>query len=146
MTGLGTMAEMMTVHEAKLVRVDTDLPDDQLALIGCGVTTGAGAALWTARVIRAPVWPSSAVAASGCQRCKVRSSAAPARSSPSTRSRPTRTALKLGATHVVDPGEGDAVEQIRSLTAGRGAEYTFEVVGLLETMRQAYDAAAKAGR
>jgi S-(hydroxymethyl)glutathione dehydrogenase/alcohol dehydrogenase len=54
-------------------------------------------------------------------------------------------AMQLGATHVVDPNEGDAVEQVKALTGGRGAEYTFEVVGLLETMRQTYDAAAMGG-
>ena len=48
--GLGTMAEEMTVNEASLVKVETDLPFDQLALVGCGVTTGVGAALWTTRV------------------------------------------------------------------------------------------------
>ncbi|HEV3227536.1 MAG TPA: alcohol dehydrogenase catalytic domain-containing protein, partial [Acidimicrobiales bacterium] len=45
MTGLGTFADVMTTGEASLVKVDTDLPAEQLALIGCGVTTGVGAAL-----------------------------------------------------------------------------------------------------
>ena len=49
MTGLGTFAEMMTVQRMSVVKVETDLPDEQLALIGCGVTTGVGAALNTAR-------------------------------------------------------------------------------------------------
>src|SRR5256884_9600865 len=61
MTGLGTFAEAMTVDEASVVKVDTDLPDAQLALIGCGVTTGVGAALNTARVK-----PGSSVAVLGC--------------------------------------------------------------------------------
>ncbi|MHB8671225.1 MAG: alcohol dehydrogenase catalytic domain-containing protein, partial [Acidimicrobiales bacterium] len=59
--GLGTFAEEMTVDEASLVKVDTELPDEQLALIGCGVTTGVGAALNTARVV-----PGSSVAVIGC--------------------------------------------------------------------------------
>ncbi len=50
MTGLGTFAEMMTVAQHSVVKVESDLPDEQLALIGCGVTTGVGAALNTARV------------------------------------------------------------------------------------------------
>jgi S-(hydroxymethyl)glutathione dehydrogenase/alcohol dehydrogenase len=45
MTGLGTFAEMMTVSQHSVVKVESDLPDEQLALIGCGVTTGVGAAL-----------------------------------------------------------------------------------------------------
>ena len=50
MTGLGTFAETMTCNESSIVKVETDLPDEQLALIGCGVTTGVGAALNTAGV------------------------------------------------------------------------------------------------
>src|SRR5262245_30230210 len=50
MTGLGTFSDVMTVDESSVVKVDTDLPDAQLALIGCGVTTGVGAALNTAKV------------------------------------------------------------------------------------------------
>src|SRR5207253_8345717 len=50
MTGLGTFAEAMTVDEVSVVKVETDLPDAQLALIGCGGTTGVGAALNTAKV------------------------------------------------------------------------------------------------
>ncbi|MDT5233028.1 MAG: S-(hydroxymethyl)glutathione dehydrogenase / alcohol dehydrogenase, partial [Mycobacterium sp.] len=47
---LGTFAEQIIVHEASVVAVRTDLPDEQLALIGCGVTTGVCAALNTASV------------------------------------------------------------------------------------------------
>ena len=50
MTGLGTFAETMTCDQSSIVKIDTDVPDDQLALIGCGVTTGVGAALNTAGV------------------------------------------------------------------------------------------------
>ena len=61
MTGLGTFSDVMTCDEISLVKVETDLPDEQLALIGCGVTTGVGAALNTARVE-----PGSTVAVIGC--------------------------------------------------------------------------------
>src|SRR5256714_14276462 len=61
MTGLGTFAEAMTCSEQSIVKVNTSLPDEQLALIGCGVTTGVGAALNTARV-----QPGTTVAVIGC--------------------------------------------------------------------------------
>ena len=61
MTGLGTFSDVMTIDERSVVKVDTDLPAEQLALIGCGVTTGVGAALNTARVE-----PGSIVAVVGC--------------------------------------------------------------------------------
>jgi S-(hydroxymethyl)glutathione dehydrogenase/alcohol dehydrogenase len=146
MTGLGTMAEQMTVNQANLVRVETDLPDEHLALIGCGVTTGAGAAMWTARVE-----PGTSVAIFGCggvglsalQGAYIAGAAQIFAVDPFPAKR--AAAMQLGATHVVDPNDGDAVEQVKALTGGRGAEYTFEVVGLLETMRQTYDAAAMGG-
>ena len=49
MTGLGTFAEAMTCDQSSIVKINTSVTDDQLALIGCGVTTGVGAALNTAR-------------------------------------------------------------------------------------------------
>ena len=61
MLGLGTFADHAVLDERSLVKVQTDLPDEQLALIGCGVTTGVGAALNTAAVC-----PGSSVAVIGC--------------------------------------------------------------------------------
>ena len=61
MTGLGTFAEAMTCNEQSIVKVNTSVPDEQLALIGCGVTTGVGAALNTAEV-----QPGTTVAVIGC--------------------------------------------------------------------------------
>ena len=58
---LGAYAELMLVHEHSVVKVRDDVPFEVLALIGCGVTTGVGAALNTARVE-----PGSTVAVLGC--------------------------------------------------------------------------------
>ena len=51
----------------------------------------------------------------------------------------------LGATDVIRGDLSDAVEGIRTITAGRGADFTFEVVGSPDIMRQAYDAACRGG-
>src|SRR5215469_17820341 len=59
--GCGTFAEAMVVDEASVVPVQTSLQDDELALLGCGVTTGLGAALNTAGVT-----PGASVAVIGC--------------------------------------------------------------------------------
>jgi len=146
MSGLGAMAELMTVDESSLVKVDTDLPDDQLALVGCAVTTGIGAALWTARV-----QPGSSVAifgAGGVGLCTVLGAAIAGAAEiivvdPYPLKR--EAALSHGATRSVSPADGDPVEQIRACTAGRGADYTFEAIGLPATMRQAFDAACNGG-
>src|SRR5207245_10637525 len=61
MTGLGTFADQMTSAAMSVVKVETDLPDEQLALIGWGVTTGVGAALSPGQV-----QPGDTVAVLGC--------------------------------------------------------------------------------
>jgi S-(hydroxymethyl)glutathione dehydrogenase/alcohol dehydrogenase len=146
MTGLGTFGEAMTVDEASLVKVATDLPDEQLALIGCGVTTGVGAALNTARIV-----PGSSVAVIGCggvgqsviQGARIAGAARIIAVDPVELKR--KTSEQLGATDLVDPSVGDAVAQVQDLTGGRGADYAFEVIGLPETVQQAYAMARRGG-
>lgn len=144
--GCGTFAEEMVVHEASVVPVETDLPDAELALLGCGVTTGLGAALNTAAVS-----PGSSVAVIGCggvgqsviQGARIAGAALVVAVDPVGSRR--AAALALGATHAVDPADGDPVGQVRSLTGGRGADFTFEVVGRPELVTQAFDAARDEG-
>jgi len=146
MTGLGTFAEYMTCAEMSLVKIETDVPDEQLALIGCGVTTGVGAALNTARV-----QPGDTVAVIGCggvgqsviQGAKIAGASVIIAVDPVALKR--ESALGLGATHTVDPGEGDAVEQVKALTGGRGVDYAFEVIGMPSTVAQAFDMARAGG-
>jgi S-(hydroxymethyl)glutathione dehydrogenase/alcohol dehydrogenase len=146
MTGLGTFAEMMTVQRMSVVKVDSDLPDEQLALIGCGVTTGVGAALNTARVE-----PGSIVAVIGCggvgqaviQGARIAGAATIIAVDPVALKR--EHALQNGATDVVDPSEVDPVEAVRALSGGRGADYSFEVIGNAAIVRQALDATRPGG-
>ncbi|MFB4420776.1 Zn-dependent alcohol dehydrogenase [Streptomyces sp. QL37] len=144
--GCGSFAEAMVVDEASVVTVETDLPDDQLALLGCGVTTGLGAALNTARVR-----PGSSVAVIGCggvgqsvvQGARIAGAATIVAVDLSAGRR--TAALAAGATHAVDPAEGDSVEQVRILTRGRGVDHSFEAVGLPQLMVQAFDMARPEG-
>lgn len=144
--GCGSFAEAMVVDEASVVAVETDLPDEQLALLGCGVTTGLGAALNTARVR-----PGSSVAVIGCggvgqsvvQGARIAGAATIVAVDLSADRR--AAALSAGATHGVDPGDGDPVEQIRALTKGRGVDHSFEAVGLPQLMVQAFDMARAEG-
>ena len=119
------------VDENAAVAVRTDLPVKQLALIGCGVITGMGAALNTAKV-----QPGSTVAVVGLggigqsiiQGAKVAGASTIVAIDPLANKRDM--AARLGATHTVNPADGDVGEQVRSLTNGRGADYSFEAVGL----------------
>ena len=146
LAGLGTFAEMMTVDERALVPVETDLSAEELALIGCGVTTGAGAALWTAQVK-----PGSTVAVFGCggvgqfviQGARIAGAARIFAVDPVEMKR--TSAAQQGATDLIDPAAGDSVEQLRSATAGRGVDYAFEVTGDADVILQAYDAVRPRG-
>ena len=138
MANLSTYAEQMLVHENSLVKVDNDLPFEPLALIGCGVTTGLGAALNTARIE-----PGSTVAVFGCGGVGL-SIIQGARIGGAGRiiavdnvETKLGLALELGATEVIDASSGDVVEKILDMTNG-GVDYSFEAVGAKTTAEQAY--------
>ncbi|MFI1335280.1 Zn-dependent alcohol dehydrogenase [Streptomyces sp. NPDC020845] len=144
--GCGSFAEAMVVDEASVVAVRTDLPDEELALLGCGVTTGLGAALNTASV-----QPGSSVAVIGCggvgqsviQGARIAGASTIIAVDLSAGRR--EASLRVGATHAVDPADGDPVEQVRALTDGRGADHSFEAVGLPPLLVQAFDMARMEG-
>jgi S-(hydroxymethyl)glutathione dehydrogenase/alcohol dehydrogenase len=144
--GCGTFGEQMVVDEASVVAVQTDLPDEQLALLGCGVTTGVGAALNTAAVT-----PGSSVSVIGCggvgqsivQGARIAGAATIIAIDLDQGRRDA--ALKAGATHAIDPADGPALEQVRALTDGRGVDFSFEAVGHPDLIVQAVDLARAAG-
>jgi len=146
MSGLGTFAEEAVVERMSVVRVESDLPADQLALVGCAAMTGVGAALNTARIE-----PGSVVAVLGCggvgqfviQGARIAGAARIIAVDPVATKR--EKAQVNGATDVIDPTATDAVAAVKELTAGRGADYAFEVAMSGPTLRQAYDLCRNAG-
>jgi S-(hydroxymethyl)glutathione dehydrogenase / alcohol dehydrogenase len=144
--GCGSFAEAMVVDEASVVPVHTSLKDDELALLGCGVTTGLGAALNTAAVT-----PGASVAVIGCggvgqsviQGARIAGAAIIIAIDPVRARR--EGSVQAGATHTIDPNDSDPVAAVRELTQGRGADYGFEVVGRPELMVQAFDLTRTAG-
>jgi S-(hydroxymethyl)glutathione dehydrogenase/alcohol dehydrogenase len=145
MAQLASFAEQMLVPENALVKVRDEMPLDRAALIGCGVTTGLGAALYRARVEAG-----STCAVVGCggvglsiiQGCRI--AGANRIIAVDTQEWKLELARKVGATDAVDASTGDAVAQVKELTAG-GVDYGFEAVGLNATAREAYDMARKGG-
>ncbi len=137
-TGLGSFGEEMLVHQNALVKISPDMPLDRAALIGCGVTTGVGAVFRTAEVK-----PGSTVAVVGCGGVGISAvqgaHLAGARKIIAVDLEPRKLewASQLGATHTVNPADGDAVAQVRELTGG-GVDYSFECIGLKATAEQAY--------
>jgi S-(hydroxymethyl)glutathione dehydrogenase/alcohol dehydrogenase len=136
---LSAYAELMLVHENALVKIRDDMPLDRAALIGCGVTTGVGAALNTAKVV-----PGSAVAvfgAGGVGLSAIQGALiAGARMIIAVDVFENKLAMarQLGATHIVDASSRDAVAAIRDMTGG-GVDYSFEAIGLKETAEQCFD-------
>ncbi|WP_406182506.1 Zn-dependent alcohol dehydrogenase [Streptomyces sp. NBC_01006] len=142
--GTGTFAEEMVVPAACAVPIPDDLPYDIAALIGCGVTTGLGAAINTAKVEAG-----SSVAVIGCggvgisviQGAKVQGAAQIIAVDPVASRR--EAALRFGATEAVAPEAfGDAKNRI---TAGEGFDYVFEVVGKSATTHTAYEMTRRGG-
>ena len=140
MAFLSSYAEQMLVHEHSVVKVGDDVSFEALALIGCGVTTGVGAALNTARVE-----PGSTVAVLGCGGVGL-SVIQGARIAGALRIIAIDTvetklgmARDLGATDVIDASGGGVVEKVLSLTGSRGVDYAFEAIGTKETAEQAFE-------
>lgn len=142
--GTGTMAEETVVPVQGVVPIAADVPYDVAALIGCGVTTGVGAALNTAKVV-----PGSSVAVFGCggvgiaaiQGAKIAGAAEIV--AVDTVAGKLDDAKRFGATHAVEPGALDATSM--ELTGGDGFDYAFECIGLSQTIRAAYDAVRRGG-
>ena len=136
---LSAYAEKMLVHENALVRIRDDMPLDRAALIGCGVLTGVGAALRTARVepgSTVAVFGAGGVGLSAIQGARI----AGARMIIAVDMVESKlaTARELGATHIVDASSGDPVMKIREITNG-GVDYSFEAIGLKITGEQAFE-------
>ena len=133
MAGLGTFASYEVVPEVAAVPIDKDVPFPQAALVGCGVTTGVGAAINTAQVK-----PGTTVAVFGCGgvglNCIQGSSIAGATTiiAVDLLDNKLDLAKEFGATHTVDASRQDPVERIIELTGGQGAHYAFEAIGLVE--------------
>ncbi|MEW2388404.1 Zn-dependent alcohol dehydrogenase [Streptomyces venezuelae] len=142
--GTGTFAEEVVVDAGCAVPIPDDVPFDIAALIGCGVTTGLGAAINTADVAAG-----SSVAVIGCggvgisavQGARLKGAAQIVAVDPVASRR--ESALEFGATEAVSPDElADAKQRI---TAGEGFDYVFEVVGKSATARTAYETTRRGG-
>jgi len=138
-------AEYAVVPEAGCVPAPAALDFPQLALIGCSVTTGVGAAVFNARV-----QPGDSVVVIGCGGVGLnviqgaRLSGATTIVAVDVKDAALAFARKFGATHVVNARTEKAVERVHALTAG-GARFAFEAYGSGATTRMAVDMLRKRG-
>lgn len=144
--GVASFAERMLLHENSVVRVDPGLPLEVAALVGCGVLTGVGAVLRTARVAAGEsvaVFGCGGVGLSAVQGARI-AGAGQVVAVDRVASK-LAMAASLGATDVVDAGAGDVVAAVRELTGGRGVDHAFEAVGSVALVRQAVECLAVRG-
>jgi S-(hydroxymethyl)glutathione dehydrogenase/alcohol dehydrogenase len=143
---LSSFAEKMLIHEQALVKIDDDMPLDKAALIGCGVTTGLGAVFRTAKVA-----PGETVAVIGCGGIGL-SAIQGARIAGANKviavdmvASKLELAQQLGATHMVDASEVDAVAAVKEISVG-GVYHAFEAVGMKQTAEQAFQMLRSGGQ
>jgi S-(hydroxymethyl)glutathione dehydrogenase / alcohol dehydrogenase len=142
--GLGTFAEELVVPQEGAVKIDKDVPFEVGALVACGVLTGVGAVINTAKVE-----PGSKVVVIGCggvgistiQGARVAGASVIVAVDPLVEKH--EVAKKFGATHATTP---EGLQELNAqLTASEGFDYSFDVVGIPETIRSAFDIARRGG-
>jgi S-(hydroxymethyl)glutathione dehydrogenase/alcohol dehydrogenase len=144
MTGCGTFAEEMILPQAAVIKVDDDIPLNVVSLIGCGVTTGVGAAINTAKIT-----PGSSVLVIGCGGVGIsaiqgaRIAGAAEIVAVDTMPRKLEMAKRFGATHGVTPDELEGAKL--EVTGGEGFDFALECVGHPKTIRATYDAIRRGG-
>lgn len=137
--GTGTFAEEAVVPAAAAIPIDADMPLDIAALLGCGVTTGVGAALNTARVE-----PGSRVAVLGCGGVGVNVVQGAAIAGAAEIVAVDTSAAKRDGAGAFGATSACAPEDLAT-AAGGGFDFAFDVVGSPATIRLAWDATRRGG-
>jgi S-(hydroxymethyl)glutathione dehydrogenase / alcohol dehydrogenase len=143
---VGGYAEVMNVTANQVFPVQTELPDEWLSLLGCGITTGVGCVLNVAKV-----QAGSSVAIFGLghlgqwmvQAARIANASRIIAIDPIAGRRDL--AGHFGATDLIDPDAEDPVERVKALTEGRGADYTMEAATLAAVFPLTIRAARRAG-
>lgn len=139
--GTSTFAEHTVMPEIALARIDREAPLEHACLFACGLSTGLGAAMNTAKVepgSTCVVFGAGMVGLGAVAGCRLQGAERIVCVDLSEER--LELARGQGATDTLVGGP-DAVEQILELTGGFGADYTFEATGLVSVMRQAVESA-----
>jgi len=140
--GCSTFANFTVLPEIAVAKVREDAPFEKICYIGCGVTTGVGAVIWTAKV-----WPGANVAVFGLGGIGLnviqgaRLAGADKIIGIDLNPAKAEMARRFGMTHFVNPdeaGRDKVVQAVVDLTGG-GADFSFECIGNVATMRQALE-------
>ena len=138
--GCSTFSNFTVLPEIAVAKVDAEAPFDKICYIGCGVTTGIGAVIWTAKVepgASVVVFGLGGIGLNVIQGARM----AGAAQIVGVDINPAREAMarQFGATHFVNPRDvADIVPHLVALTDG-GADYSFDATGNTDVMRQALE-------
>jgi len=147
MAGVASFSERSVVRGNAAIKIPDDVPLDRACLVGCGVMTGVGAVVNTAKV-----QPGQTIAVYGCGGVGLNviqgallcgaSRIIAVDLSPAK----LEMAKTFGATDVVNGADGNAPDQIRSLTDGLGVDFAFEVIGIASVIQQAFMSLKRGGK
>ncbi|MEP1206131.1 MAG: Zn-dependent alcohol dehydrogenase [Rhizobiaceae bacterium] len=135
---LSSFAEQMLVHENALVKIRQDMPLDRACLVGCAVMTGYGSVVNTAKV--GPGDKVAVIACGGVGMSAVNSARVAGAEriiAIDTNPEKLELALQLGATDIVNPKDGDVVEQVQEMTGG-GVDHALDCLGSKRTAEDAF--------
>lgn len=142
----GGFAEQVVVHQSQVVAIDKEVPFDAASLLACGVITGLGAVVNTARVragSNVVVIGAGGVGLNAIQGAAI--VGAKTIVAVDIADDKLAAARRFGATHGVNSKKEDATAAVRALTDGRGADYVFVTVGVKAAFDQAYGMLRRTG-
>jgi len=143
--GCSTFSEYAVVAEISVAKVTKEAPLDKICLLGCGISTGYGAALNTADVEKGStcaVWGMGAIGLAVIMGCKERGASKIIAIDINNDKK--KIAAEFGATDFVNPKEHDRpIQQVLADMTDGGLDYTFECVGNVHVMRQALESCHK---
>ena len=146
-SALAAFAERVVVPQETCIVIRKDVPLTVAALVGCAVTTGVGAVLYTAQVQageRVAVFGCGGVGLSVLMGARL----AGAQQIIAIDQLPKKLDLarRFGATHTINAAEVDTIEAVRGLTEGRGADVAFEAVGVPQLQADCVEAVRPGGK
>jgi S-(hydroxymethyl)glutathione dehydrogenase/alcohol dehydrogenase len=146
--GVASFSERTVVRGPAAIKIPKDVPLDKACLVGCGVITGVGAVVNTARVR-----PGQTVAVFGCGGVGLNVIQGAVLCGAATiiavdlLDKKLQWATQFGATHTLNAGSvGNVAEAIRSLTSGVGADIAFEVIGMPAVIAQCLASVRRGGK
>lgn len=146
MVRTGSFAEYTVVHESQVVKIPGDMPMDSASLLACGVITGFGAVVNRAKV---EVLSSCVIIGTGGVGLNAVQGAAISGAYPviavDVSDNKLKAARTFGATHTVNASKKDAIETVKKMTGGTGADYVFITVGSAAAILQGFSMSGPRG-